>query len=667
MTVNVSYPLKSKSVRGRGRALILAALVAGLSGCSLFKQVIDRIFPPVTSLSQRYASVEANMLQAQTFDANIGAYIKGKLLSEMTEKELKKIASVSGGQAIQVDTFNPQVHLIPQGIMIDADFDGVVKDYEARVKGKLSGMVSLSFSGDQLQVRPALEGLKLSKLRFENGKPVGVDVAALVNTAVKTFVDNINGAFAQKPIVVDLKWSRIEKVDLTSLITDPSIEVKAQTRAIKRHFAGSLIRIDSDGVAFLVRLENSSVNIVKENEFPSQDSGGQVSSERFKKRFQEYSNIFRQKWEVHLDPLEAKVPIELYVSKTELASLLNTVTNQPLSLEYSYALPASNFNEVVEAKKSQVDCQKVYEPFRRKRYKRSSCDWSCRICWDPCSLVGSCRQCADDPICKANRIACNVKEEAKVAEDNIEYELELAQHKLDQEARVAACNVWRETTSILAVGRFAGEVKSTGKVQVKVDGIQVDAMLNKVVLTNFQADVVGGAKMEMKITPHDLGHIFFCVAPTRLAFNGRYTVQVPTSTQQIGIGSVREGNDLVMQIQLPELNYKAELNPSPLEALITDADFVAKCSVGATIMLRGLTMAKAAGVLGLKDGTKIFDAAIGRYEGVQKVGALEFRIRPEDVEIPGHSPLTIVPIMGSKSVQIVTINPAASENRMRAQ
>jgi hypothetical protein len=79
MTVNVSYPLKSKSVRGRGRALILAALVAGLSGCSLFKQVIDRIFPPVTSLSQRYASVEANMLQAQTFDANIGAYIKGKL------------------------------------------------------------------------------------------------------------------------------------------------------------------------------------------------------------------------------------------------------------------------------------------------------------------------------------------------------------------------------------------------------------------------------------------------------------------------------------------------------------------------------------------------------------------------------------------------------------
>jgi hypothetical protein len=639
------------------RVIALAALVATtMPACSFLRSIADRFSPPVTFVDQQYASVGDNLREAQGFNANLGAFISAKTLDDVIRNELKQTLVENASDRVRFDKLEPRVVLAPQGIIVDVDFDGLELTNKVRIKGSLRGLAAVATEDDSVLIRPSVASFKLTKLRLEGGGPVSPDLAALINTVVRTLADNVAGQFREKPIKLQLGWSLNLRANVEELNVGNSATVEAQNRSIALHLTGALALIDSEGLRILAQVDQTAAG-PNARAWQTPSGSRHVTKAQFRQLFQKYTAVFDQEWRENLDPLVAAAPVEVYLSKGTIASLINRVTDQKIVFTYEYDVAPTKFNEVVEAKKSQVDCQKVYEPFRRDRYKRASCNWSCQRCVNPCSPLGHCDMCTNEPVCLATRAACNAKEEARVAQDNIEWEAERIQHNIKQEAEVAACNTWRETTSILAVGRFKGDFGASGKIVAATPGVKVDPQLSFVELKDFGAQVDGRFKLDMKVTPHDLGHVFFCVAPTNFDYQGMYAVVIPDATRRIGMTHEIRADDLILRAQLPPLDYLASVNPAPIEALIENEKFLATCPIAATVMFASVPAAKAASMFGLKQGTIIYDAALGNYKGVQQLGVIEHRLVPERVVLSNTRTIMIVPVMGAKSVQMFARSP----------
>lgn len=638
-------------IRFSARAIALVVLVAALSACSILQKIADRFAPPATFRDVQYASVRDNVEQASDFRGDVGVFVSAQAVDDALRNELKAGLIESSLELIRFEKLEPRVVMVPQGVVIDVDFDGLELKNRIRVRGSIQGFASVATMDDRLLIRPALGPFKLDRLRAENGGVVRPDVSALVNKAVRAFADNAAGHFKDRPIAINLGWKSALKVDIDSLAQGGSIRIDAEDRTIQLSLARSLVHIDRSGIRVLAQVDKDGGSEIQAVDGGDDLIGRSVSERQLNELFKQYSRIFSGKWEQYLDPLEAGDSVEVYLSKAMLAGLINDVSDQQITFEYAFNVPPAPFNEVVEAKKSQVDCQRIYEPFNRERYKRKSCSWSCLKCIDMCP-IGTCNVCTDDPVCLANRAACNVLEEAKVAEDNIQYELELAQHKADQEVRVAACNVWREATSVLAVGRFAGDFAVAGRIEATTAGIKFDPTMSFIDVAELSARVGGSVDFSMKATPHDLGHVFFCVAPTRFDYRGLFGASIPALSRRVLITQQVEGDALVLRANMPKIGYEAGAVPPPIQAFIANPEFLAQCPFAASVLLASLPTAKVASVMGLDEGTQAFDAAMGRYRGEQTLDVIEYRIEPQRIVLSERRSIVVLPKAGARSFQL---------------
>lgn len=629
--------------------LLVLGLTTPLGGCALLQTIANRISPRVTSVDQQYTSVEQNLRQLQDFTPGVGAYVGKDLLLEAGTQELVRAISEADQSEVEVRQLSPSLGLVVQGLSVTATFDLVLREQRVRARGNLTGVVALSTDGDRLVLRPAFNTVNITRLeRTEGGRVRDRVIASAARALVRSFVDNLNGKIAAKPVVIDLNWEETVEVDLAEMLGGNGTTVNAPVTSISKYLRSSVVRLDESGLWMMVALAEER-NPVPEEEIPSTSTEQQRTPAELNALFRTFSREFDARWTTRLDPADRTAGIEVAVAKPEIAALLNRVMGQPLTITHAFTIPRTEFSETVEAKKSEVDCQRVREPFRRQRYERERCSWSCLKC---INVFGR-RVCTDEPGCLASRAACNAREEARVAADNVRHEAEQGAHNLLQESKVASCNVAREANNFLGVGRFSGHVQGSGSVRADLASACVAENLSQIDL-DLAASMQGSAAVDLKITPHDLGHVFLCVAPHSTAWSSQIRAEVPRATQQVEISHRQDGNDLLLTATFPMLTFQASVSPPPLQSLVTDPGFQTRCSVGNAILFSGLGLSELATRLGVMDRPLVAQQLMGRFAQSQDIQPLTIRIEPIVFELGPTRKMMSEVRWGEKAIRLIS-------------
>lgn len=617
---------------------LVLLLTIPLGSCALLRKVADRFYPPVTSVDQQYTSVEQNLQQIQDFTPALGAFVGKDILLEVGTEELVRAIADADQSDVEVRELSPSLRLVTQGLAVAATFDLVLREEKVRARGNLTGVVALSTDGDRLVLRPAFNTVGISRLERTGGGRIGDRaLAAAARALIHSFAENLNGELAARPVVLDLKWEETVHVDLDEMLGGNGTIVAAPVTSISKHLRSSVVRLDEGGLWMMAALADER-NSAPEVEIPSTPSGRRRSVAELNAIYRTFSSEFDARWSSRLDPVDPAARIQVAVAKPEIADLLNRVMDQPITITYDFTIPRTPFDAKVEARKSEVDCQRMREPFRRRRYQRASCGWSCS---------------RYDPICHSTRAACNAREEARVAADNVRHEAERIAHQTLQESRVAGCDVLRETNNFLALGRFTGDLQGTGSVRAELAGACVADGLDRIDL-DLGASMQARAAVDLKITPLDIGHVFLCVAPHSTSWSSQLGAVVPRAKRQVALSTTRDGEDLLLTAAFPTLTFDASVTPAPLQSLVSDPGFPVRCAAGNSLIFAGLGLAELATRFGVMDRPQIAQQLMGRFSQSQEIAPMTIRIKPLEFELGDGRTVSSEVRWGEKAIQLVT-------------
>ncbi|AMO67282.1 hypothetical protein DOK_05435 [gamma proteobacterium BDW918] len=611
--------------------------------------------PPLTTVDQQYLSVQSNLEQSEGFIPNAGISISSEIITSSLPDIIKEAVADVDQAELKVLWFDSKIRLVTQGIWIDATFKLQDRVNGVAGKGTFSGIAAVDVAGDQLRLRPAFQNIRIHDVELQNGTMVtDVLVLAAFKTLTGGLVETINSELLAKPMILDLKLNTSTVVDLAADLGDANTTVTAEKVKVSRNVKSSLVRIDETGLSMLLELQDGKLPAGKESEVVASSLGLKKTPSELNDLFQRYNRIFNKRWASYLDPVDARVDIDIQVAKHTLASLLREALSSQLQIEYQASVPSVQFKSTVEVKPSRIDCQDLRKPFSRTRYSRASCNWSCLRCVDPCRPLGHCSVCTDDPICVANKTACNVLEESRVAADNILHETARVAHQADQEAQVAKCDVLREANNFMALGRFEGVVGFSGTANLIVSNINVADDLTTIRITTGAA-VKGRLDVGLKITPLDLGHVFLCVAPFGKRWSPVIKADIPYEERTIALRSRQGENDkrgyLILEGSIAPLRVDVKLDP-PIKSLLTDPLFLAKCSAGATRLTQGLSLALTLESLGLTGRQDIVAQLLGEFSQEIDVKSFEHQIKSESITLTSTRKIVVQPMWGGKTIRL---------------
>ena len=621
--------------------IIFASLV--LSGCDPLRALIDKHFPPVSTTDQQYASVETNLRTIGDLTPHVGVHIDRELLTRYLPAEIKAAAEAVEDKNVVVHQLDPKISFDKQGIFIDADFSITVPEHRVDIKGTFTGVTSVSTELDNLYLRSALSSLKLTSIKFTKKPSIGKKVLAeLLVVVLRNYINNLNGQILRKPTVINIAWGNTYSPKIEDMFREPGTEITTEPISVSRFIKRSSIRIGANGISVLAELtKDKPVNVDVTPERTTRRTNAELIS-----RFREYDKQFEDKWLSIFEPVNPDAGITANVSKSEIANVLNETLSKPITLKQNFTLPRTEFNKNLEVKRGDIDCQKTRKEFSYNRYKRDRCNWDCKW-WDE--------------LCRRSKDLCNIKEEAKVAADNIKRESEYAAHQLANEARVTACNVKREAMDFMALGRFKGSVSGDGNASVTVQSLRFKDDLSEIAMT-YSGDVDAKLKSHLELNPVDLGHVFFCYSNYSLNTSGDLDIGIPGTTSKIIVTSVRSGEDLTLKINLDEIKYEASIAPSPLHELLADPKFHSQCPVSRIV---GLTVGAAAAAK-LLDMIKLAPEQelllLGKVKGKYGLEEMQIPIKPINFKINRGQEQKALIFWNTRSLQFKTLkHRSASE------
>lgn len=561
------------------KTMIMVVTTLNLCGCKPVKMYVNREFPPLSTIDQQYASTDVNLKELNDFNSHIGVHIDKDVINQYLPKELKKAAEAVKSDDVVLKSIEPKLSFDRQGIFVEADFLLNIPKYNADVQGTFSGVTAISTVKDSLYLRNAIQSLKVSNVKFlKRPKLSGKALAKLITPVLKHFMDNANGEIFKKPTVINIGWGEVYKLKLKEIFKDQNTEVSIDSIVVSRFVKKNSIRVKAEGVSVMAELQENKPTI---DALKGGQTQGRTNSE-LDKLFKKYNEKFDSIWSKVYEPIDVASLTTVNISKSEIATILNTAFSKPITLKQNFDIPKSTFNEKLEVKRGDIDCQKVRTSFSYPAFNGPSCNWSC----------GS-----FDPICHSTRAACRVKREADRIVWQAARETARIAHQIENEAKVGACNVWRETLDFLALGRFKGSVSGNGKAQVDFDSLNFNTDLSEITM-KYSGNVDGKLKSNIELIPVDLGHVFFCYTSYEKNTTSNVGVTIPTDTPKIKISSERDQDNLVLKIKLDKIKYNASISPSPLHELLIDPQFMVKCPIHTLIGI-GSGVAGIANFLGL--------------------------------------------------------------------
>lgn len=608
--------------------------IAIFSACKPLVKLVNHYFPPLTTTDQQIASIKQNLSSIDDITPHIGAFIGRDMLEKYLPDEIKKGAQDYSDSTMKIISFEPELDFRDQAIVTKAKFKMELAEYKAIVEGSMLGLTSVSSSGDSLYFRSAFQTLNLTKIDFteEPGLPEKA-LSKLIRPIVANFIDNINGLLLKKPSSIHLAWKESLKVDPKELLQGASTEVISQVSVIDRKVKSSSMLIDKSGVWFVIELGKSGLTP------QSLPIAAAKASSDVRTLFKTFKEKFEERWSSSFEEVAPKKGIVVNIKKSELAGILNESLSQVIKVKSKINSNRQPFSSTVEVEKSKIDCQKVRKPFHYNRYKRASCDWSCL----KTITVGICPVChvisTDDPICLANRAACNAAEEAKVLVDNARYETEKAAHSVLQESKVAACDVWREANNFAALGKFSGYTEGDGNVMLQFNKFSFSPDLSTIDL-EYSGQIGYQLKSKINIQPMDLGYVFLCQFEYSKTTHSKIDIAVPKQQSRLSVVTARNGDHLVIKAGLSPIKYTASISPSPLHEMYKDPKFLGGCSFFYTIIGPSIAAGSLTGIIDLKPEQELI--LFGNAKGEYQMEEMTLDIEPIHFKINGIENTSVI-------------------------
>ncbi|MDC8106946.1 hypothetical protein MTQ00_20815 [Chryseobacterium sp. B21-037] len=620
------------------KTLSLFSVLLFLGSCTPLKTALNKKFPPVSTIDQQYTSVEKNLSELTDFSPHIGVNIDRDIILQYLPPEIKKAAEAINDENILVQNVTPKLSFDKQGIFVEADFSVRFPKYSIEATGNFKGVTAVSTKSDSLYLRSALTSLKIESIQFLKHPKISQKVLAkMLSPILKNYIDNVNGQIFKKPTIINIGWGQSYQLSLKEMFKNPDTEIIADSIRISRFVKKSSVRIQSTGVSIMAELTKEKPLI---NDLKSISQNKPRSEAELSKLFKLFSEKYDNLWLSVFEPIDAKSSVTANVSKAEISSIFNEAFSNPISLKQNFIIPQTSFNEKLEVKRGDINCQKVRTDFKYPDFNGPSCNWSCSR-WDP--------------ICHSTRAACRVRREAQRVIWQTARETARIAHQVENEAKVAACNVWRETLDFLALGRFKGEISGNGKAFVHFQSLRFNPDLSEMSM-QYYGNVDATLQSNLELKPVDLGHIFFCFSDYDKRVSSDIDISIPESVSKISITSAREGENLLLHIKPDDILYNASIQPSPLHSLLLDPKFQVQCPISVLLTLGqiGIAAGEFLNMVKLAPEQKLL--LLGRTNGKYSIDSFRIPFKPIEFKINGVQKKSSV-FWNSKSIQFTYLEP----------
>lgn len=600
--------------------LLLALILLGtLTGCKPLVKLVNHYFPPLSTSDQQITSITQNLNSIKTLQPQVGVFVGHEILDKYLPNEIKKSAEEYSDDAIEIISFEPKLNFGDQTILTRAEFKLKLKKYKATITGDLFGLSSVSTLNDSLYVRNAFQTLKISKIEFsEKPSLKNKALSKLIKPIVSNFLNNLNGILLKNPTVVYLGWTEPLKVDPKELFKGSSTEVQSQMSVIDRKLKNSSILIDKDGIWVLVeigRSESSSENLIS-NEDPTENNV-RSSYKSFKEKFEE-------KWASNFDVIESGQNMVVNIQKAELASILNESLNQVIKIKSRIKSDRTPFSSKVEVAKSKIDCQKIRTKFSYPSFNRGNCDHGCEWWNAPC---------------KVGEALCNTKEEARKVAHDMARETARIAHQVENESKVAACDIWREANNFAALGKFSGYTEGGGDVNLEFSKFYFHDDFSVIDLA-YSGKMQYKLKSKIDIQPMDLGYVFLCQFEYSKSTNSTINIEIPNQQSKLSVTVNSDDNNLILNARLSPIRYNASISSSPLHEMYKDPRFLGGCGFFASIIGPSIAAGSLTGLLDLKPEEELI--LFGKAKGEYEMDEMQLKIEPIPFKVNGFENKSIV-------------------------
>lgn len=630
-------------------------LLLGLSiaafGCSPLRTLVNRKFPPLTTTDQQYAAIERSMLELDSLKPHISLYVDNEFIIKRVQQEIKRAAVGAGNEDVTLQSFESKINFDKQGVFVNVDFSIRLPKFKADIKGVIAGATAVSTELDSLYLRSALSAVDIKSIDFTKKPGLAKKaLAAAIAAILRNYIENINGQLLKKPTVIYAGYNQSYKFNPRELIKNPETEVIADTFTVSRHTKRSAIRLREDGISVL--LEVSKVMPVARPIPPTATKPRKPAE--LAAIFNAYNAKFDTAWLGNFEAIGDSTSISASISKAEIANILNETLSRPIKLRQAFVVPAFSFNEILEAKKNDINCQELRTPFRYPAFNGDDCDQDCmrRVTIGICPVCR--RERVEDPICAGIRRACKLRVEGeRIVWQAARRTAQLA-HEAEMLARISSCDVLRNANNFMALGRFRGNVSGNGKAQVNLNAFSFNADLSEMTL-NYSGDVNAKVESELKLQPLDLGYVFLCHSNFINRETSDFKVSIPTSSYKVGITSIRKDGDLNLIIKPNKVAYKASISPSPLHSLIQNRTFIPSCPIFGTIISAVTVGAMAGNFLGMVTLAPEQELLLmGNTNGEYTIDQIQVPIKPIDFKVD-EEVLRSKVYMNSKSIQFISL------------
>ena len=546
-----------------------------LVGCCIFPQ-------KQSSSLQQQKALETSISTLANSYPEVAFSLDESLVEKVLVQEIEVAMLSNSSDELIVKKVRPKVELIRQGINLNSEYDIYIPKYKVTAKGSFKGVIGITSKADKLLFYPALVTFKIDKLDSEDNGPI-IDGAArlVINSLVSVYMDSLNSEIFSSPTIMDLGWKGKLDLDKNNYFNEGDIVAESNFPEVRIFNRSAVLLVTPNALSGFIDISYD------ERDTYDEESGGNVTvtGENFDGMFRAYERNFSEKVSSVFNLTFPGEQTGIYLSKGTMSATLNSVFDGQLKLKKPLLLPKENLDSKIEFDRKQIDCSNLREPFRYKRYRRDRCNWSCGDL---------------DPVCHSTRTACNVREEGRVAADNVAREIAKAAHDTLQEAKIHTCKEARASSEVLAAGRFKGSVEATGDASASIGPIMFSEGLT-FMNVSLGFDIDAKLKTKFNIQPNDLGYLIMCISDVQETVVSALNASINNEKYRIDLDWSQRSDDLVFTAIFPNILVNSTLKPSPLKGLTDDNNFSSKCRIFDTYLEFALALGSVANSVGFID------------------------------------------------------------------
>jgi hypothetical protein len=222
----------------RSSSLVVFCLL--LSACeeNPLVKAINIAFPPADRTEQAITALETSQSNLATLkQQNISVTFRASDLQSIVAKAIAE-------KAPQVSI--TAMSLRRQRISIEATIETTLTDEHIKIAGRLVGTALVAVRPRALVLTPNFDRIEVSKIEYKGSKATDI-LAPIINNAVRSFIENINGQL--KPIAVAIDLDRAFEWDLAKAFgSAPDLKVDAPPIRLHLGLVSAAILIDDDGL-----------------------------------------------------------------------------------------------------------------------------------------------------------------------------------------------------------------------------------------------------------------------------------------------------------------------------------------------------------------------------------------------------------------------------------